>query len=237
MPPRDTGESDDAHADDPVPPVALTPVAYFPEKYFLENLAVRSDGSVLGTAVLQKELWCVPGPGPSTGASPVLVHTFGHLITGIVEIEPAVFIVSLSDGYTTHESYLARVDLTGWTPGEVLSPQLIFAYVTRHRASTIANCGREPEAGRLANAWLPGLRREILARWNTWLGGSPRYRGWWLSLSAGRGRRTRPWKTPTGTSACTTGAASTGLTSPRSAGRARSSPPATGAGSSMAGPG
>ncbi|MGO9651084.1 hypothetical protein [Mycobacterium sp.] len=38
----------------PIPAVTLTPVAYFPEKYFLENLAVRDDGSVLITAVLQK---------------------------------------------------------------------------------------------------------------------------------------------------------------------------------------
>ena len=46
----------------PVPDVTVTPVAYFPEKYFLENLVVRADGSVLITAVLQKELWYVPGP-------------------------------------------------------------------------------------------------------------------------------------------------------------------------------
>jgi hypothetical protein len=84
-----------------VPVVTLTPVAYFPEKYFLENLAVRADGSVLITAVLQKELWYVPGPEPrAEEVSPVLVHTFDHLITGIAEIEPDVFIVSLSDGYT-----------------------------------------------------------------------------------------------------------------------------------------
>ena len=48
----------------PVPAATLTPVAHFPEYYFLENLAVRADGSVLVTAVLQKELWCVPGPEP-----------------------------------------------------------------------------------------------------------------------------------------------------------------------------
>jgi hypothetical protein len=40
----------------PLPAVTLTPVAYFPQEYFLENLAVRSDGSVLITTVLQKEL-------------------------------------------------------------------------------------------------------------------------------------------------------------------------------------
>ncbi|HSZ31379.1 MAG TPA: hypothetical protein VK784_16670 [Pseudonocardiaceae bacterium] len=55
----------------PAPAVTLTPVAYFPEKYFLENLAVRGDGSVLITAVLQEELWCVPGPEPRAAVSPV----------------------------------------------------------------------------------------------------------------------------------------------------------------------
>jgi hypothetical protein len=71
----------------PLPLVTLTPVAYFAEKYFLENLAVRADGSVLITAVLQKELWYVPGPEPRTEVSPVLVHTFDHLVMGIAEAE------------------------------------------------------------------------------------------------------------------------------------------------------
>jgi hypothetical protein len=112
----------------PVPRVTLTPVAHFPEKYFLENLAVRADGSVLITAVLHKELWCVPGPEPRSEVSPVLVHTFDHLITGIAEAEPDVFIVSLSDGYTTHESHLARIDFTGWTPGDPVSPEIIVTF-------------------------------------------------------------------------------------------------------------
>ena len=58
----------------PVPAVTLTPVAYFPEKYFLENLAVRADGSVLITAIWQKELWCVPDPEPHTEVRPVLLY-------------------------------------------------------------------------------------------------------------------------------------------------------------------
>src|SRR5262249_2582421 len=74
----------------PVPAVTLTPVGYFPEKYFLENLAVRADGSVLITAVPQKELWCVPGPEPRPHVPPVPVHTFDHAAGGIVETEPDV---------------------------------------------------------------------------------------------------------------------------------------------------
>ena len=54
----------------PLPAVTMTPVAYLPEKYFLENLAVRADGSVLIAAVLQNELWYVPGPDPRTEVEP-----------------------------------------------------------------------------------------------------------------------------------------------------------------------
>ncbi|MGD0064764.1 MAG: hypothetical protein ABSB76_15120 [Streptosporangiaceae bacterium] len=118
----------------PVPAVTLTPVGSFPEKYFLENLAVRADGSVLITAVLQKELWCVPGPEPSAAVSPVLVHTFDHLVMGITEAEPDVFIVCLSDGYTTHESHLVRVDFNGWAAGSPVSPEIIYTFDDRVRA-------------------------------------------------------------------------------------------------------
>src|SRR5580700_9016654 len=110
----------------PVPAVTLTPVAYFPEKYFLENLAVRGDGSVLITAVLQKELWCIPGPDPHAEVGPVLLHTFEHMISGITEVQPDVFVVCISDAYESHESHLARVDLTGWTPGDPVSPEIIY---------------------------------------------------------------------------------------------------------------
>lgn len=117
----------------PVPPVTLTPVAHFPEMYFLENLAVRADGSVLVTSMHSQELWCVPGPEPRAEVSPVLVHTFGHLLWGIAEAEPDVFIVNVTDSYATHESYLARVDLNGWTPGQPVSPEIIYTFDDRAR--------------------------------------------------------------------------------------------------------
>jgi hypothetical protein len=118
----------------PVPAVTVTPVAYFPQKYFPENLAVRGDGSILITAVLQKELWYVPGSEPRADVTPVLVHTFGHGVTGIVEVEPDVFIVCLTEGYTTHESHLARIDFNGWTPGDPVAPEIIFTFDDRVRA-------------------------------------------------------------------------------------------------------
>jgi hypothetical protein len=117
----------------PLPEVTVTPVAHFPEKYFLENLTVRAGGSVLITAVLQKELWCVPSPAREL-ADPVLVHAFDHPVTGIVEVEPDIFIVSLTEGYTTHESHLARLDLNGWTPGKPAAPQIIYTFDHRVRA-------------------------------------------------------------------------------------------------------
>jgi hypothetical protein len=118
----------------PLPEVSVTPVAYFPEKYFLENLAVRADGSVLVTAVLQKELWYVPGPAPRSEVEPVLVHAFDHQVTGIVEAEPDVFYVSLTEGYTTHESHLVRIDFNGWTPGTPVDPEVVFTFDERVRA-------------------------------------------------------------------------------------------------------
>jgi hypothetical protein len=118
----------------PIPEVTLTPVAYFPQGYFLENLAVRSDGSVLISSLLHKELWCVPGSEPSLDAKPVLVHKFDNIVMGIVEAEPNIFIVSLSDGYTTHESHLGRIDLNGWVPGEPVSPEIIYTFDYRVRA-------------------------------------------------------------------------------------------------------
>jgi hypothetical protein len=117
----------------PVPSVALTPVAYFPTGYFLENLAVRSDGSVLVTTVQHKELWCVRGPEPRADVPPVLVATFGGYTMGVVEAEPDVFIVGLSDPEWTRESHLARVDLNGWTPGEPVKPDLILTFDNQAR--------------------------------------------------------------------------------------------------------
>ena len=117
----------------PLPTVTLTPVALFPQKYFLENLAVRADGSILITAILQRELWWVRAAGSTEMVEPVLVHTFDHLILGIVEVAPDVFVVSLSDGYTSHESHLARIDFTGWTPGDPVSPEIIYTFDERVR--------------------------------------------------------------------------------------------------------
>ena len=139
----------------PVPAVTLTPVGYFPKGYFLENLAVRSDGSVLVSSLLTKELWCVLGPDPSSDVPPVLVHTFEDLVFSIVEVEPEIFIISLSDAYTTHESHLARVDLTGWAPGDPVSPEIIYTFDYRVRMLN-GSCLLAPAVMLIADA-LAGL--------------------------------------------------------------------------------
>ena len=110
------------------PQAKLTTVALFPRGYFLENLAVREDGSLLVTALNQRELWYVP---PVTGALPVepsRIHTFAELTTGIVEVEPDVFYISTSNLYTSHESYLHRLDMRGWTAGTPIGPELAFTF-------------------------------------------------------------------------------------------------------------
>ena len=117
----------------PLPTVTLTPVAYFPQKYFLENLAVRADHSILITAVLQKELWWVPPATSEAVVEPVLVHMFEHPVTGITEVAPDVFIISLTEAYTSHESHLVRIDFTSWAPGTPVSPEVIYTFDERVR--------------------------------------------------------------------------------------------------------
>ncbi|MBB4683444.1 SMP-30/gluconolactonase/LRE family protein [Amycolatopsis jiangsuensis] len=105
-----------------VPAVTLTPVAFFPQQYFPENLAVREDGSVLVTVVLQKELWLVAEQGP------VLMHRFDHPVTGIAEVEPDVFVLSLTEPYSGHEAQLVRLDLNGWVPGGPVAPEVVLTF-------------------------------------------------------------------------------------------------------------
>jgi len=135
----------------PLPEVTVTPVTHLPEKYFLENLVVRADGSVLITALLSKELWLVPAPARELG-EPVLLHRFDHLTTGIVEVEPDVFVVSLSELYTTHESHLVRIDLNGWTPGTPVNPEIIYTFDERVRALN-GSCAFGPSSMLLADCF------------------------------------------------------------------------------------
>ncbi|TXM99026.1 hypothetical protein FV242_26860 [Methylobacterium sp. WL64] len=105
------------------PQARLTTVATFPKKYFLENLAVRSDNSVLITAMNHHELWFVP---PFQGGDPVeakCIHTFEHPVTGIVEVDQDIFYLLVGELYTTHEAYLYSLDLRGWTTESPVQPK------------------------------------------------------------------------------------------------------------------
>ena len=106
----------------------LTVVAEFPKQYFLENLAVRSDGSILVTALNKKELWCVPNPNGDLPVTPVLMHTFDLLTLCVVETDPDVFLIGTSDVYGTRESRLYRLNLRAWSPGGSIEPQLVLEF-------------------------------------------------------------------------------------------------------------
>jgi hypothetical protein len=117
-----------------VPRAKLTPVATFPTNYFLENLVVRSDNSILITALNHRELWYVPPSRDDSTVEPLLLFTFSQLAMGIVEPEPDVFYISTSDIYTSHESYLHRLDLRGWAPGMAVTPEAVLRFPEAVRA-------------------------------------------------------------------------------------------------------
>ena len=106
----------------------LTTVALFAAKSFLENLVVRDDNSVLVTCVTTKELFYVP-PWSGTGmVEPVRLHCFEQIPTGVIEIEPDIFLICAGNLYTTHESFLYRLDLRDWRPGSPVAPELVFRF-------------------------------------------------------------------------------------------------------------
>ena len=115
------------------PQATLTTVARFPAKYFLENLAVRSDHSVLITSMNAKELWYVPPANQALPVEPVCLHTFEQPTTGLAEAEPDVFYLCTSNLYTTHESYLHRIDLRGWAPGAPIKPETALQFPAEAR--------------------------------------------------------------------------------------------------------
>ncbi len=111
----------------------LTTVALFPVKSFLENLAVRSDNSVLVTSLNARALFYVPPFSGGAPVQPVLLHRFDQLTTGLVEIEPDLFLLSTSNLYTTHESFLYRIDMRGYQPGSLVQPEMVFRFAAEAR--------------------------------------------------------------------------------------------------------
>lgn len=103
-------------------PATVDTIAAFGTGAFLENLAVRRDDSILVTSLHAKQLCFVPPPTPGIPRTPVVLHTFDHVVTAVVETDPDVFHVAITDAYATHASHLARVDLRGWEPGAAAPP-------------------------------------------------------------------------------------------------------------------
>jgi len=103
----------------------ITTIANFPEHYMLENLVVRSDGSILVVASPQRQVWYVPTPQGDLPVEPLLLHTFPdkHLAQCLVEAEPDVFYVA-TYGVPT----LWRFDLRAWKPGDPVQPIKVFDF-------------------------------------------------------------------------------------------------------------
>jgi hypothetical protein len=122
-----TGRQETMQTQDPSR-AKLTTVAVFPRYSSLDNLAVRQDGSILVTAASQQELWHIPPADARPRAGPVLVHTFDQLASGLVETQPDVFHISTSDGHPAHESFLHRLDLQHWNPGEPVRAETVLQF-------------------------------------------------------------------------------------------------------------
>ena len=152
----------------------LTTAALFPAKSFLENLVVRQDNSVLVTCVTTKELFYVP-PWTGTGSvEPVRLHCFEQLPTGVIEIEPDIFLICTGNLYTTHESFIYRLDLRDWHPGSPVTSELVFRFPDTAKAPN-GMCLLAPGVALVADCfasliWRVDVQpggREIQAR--TWL--------------------------------------------------------------------
>jgi hypothetical protein len=151
----------------------LTLVASFPAGYFLENLAIRSDHSVLVTVANKQELWYVP---PTTGTLPVrpsLLFKFNEVTMAVLETEPDVFHICTGNGYTTHESYLHRLDLGGWSPGTPVHPEMVMQFPQAARAPNGA-CLIAPDVMLVADCFASLIWRVDLPS----EGGKPTFRVW-----------------------------------------------------------
>ncbi len=161
------------------PKARLTTIASFPAKYFLENLAVREDNSVLVTAMNKKELWYVP-PAVGTGeVQPVCIYTFEQPTTGIVEVEPDVFLVLCGNLYTTHESFAHRLDLRSWEPGSAVTPEYLCRFPDKARGLN-GCCLLGPNVVLVADSFASLIWRMDLAS-----GGEPSLRVWLEHKSMG----------------------------------------------------
>jgi hypothetical protein len=122
------------------PQAKLTTIASFPTHYFLENMAVRKDSSILVTVANRNELWYIPPPDANVPLDPVLLFTFSQSAMGIVEAAPDIFYIATSPvvayqaailagrSFTSHESYLYRLNMRDWAAGMSVKPQVVVQF-------------------------------------------------------------------------------------------------------------
>jgi hypothetical protein len=120
--------------DQTVSQAMLTLAAEFPVKSFLENIAIRADNSALVTNMLAKELWYVPPAGGILPVEPVCIHNYDEPPLAIVEAEPDIFYLATSNVYTSHESYIHRLDLHDWAPGQPLKTEMVLTMPSETRS-------------------------------------------------------------------------------------------------------
>ena len=148
-------------------------VAAFPVGSFLENLVIRSDHSILVTVANKQELWYVPPATASLPVKPVLIFKFNEVTTAIVETEPDVFHICTGNIYTTHESYLHRLDLRGWTPGTPVAPKTVARFPDSARGPN-GGCMMAPGVMLVADCFASLIWRIDLPA----NGGAPVFRVW-----------------------------------------------------------
>ena len=110
------------------PQAKLTTIAVFPRHYFLESMAIRSDNSILVDVMNHQELWYIPPHSANVPVDPLLIHTFAEPTMGIVEVDPDIFYICTSNLYTSHESYLHRLDMRDWAPGKSVNPEVVLEF-------------------------------------------------------------------------------------------------------------
>src|SRR3984957_4806426 len=106
----------------------LTTIASFPRQYFLEKMAMRGDNSILVTVANHQELWYIPPPIAKVPVDPLLLCTFAQSAMGIVEVEPDIFYICTSNLWTSHESYLHRLDMRDWAAGKSVNPEVVVKF-------------------------------------------------------------------------------------------------------------
>ena len=89
---------------------------------------MREDNSLLVTVANHQALYYLPPPRPDSEVRPVRLHTFDALAGGIAELEPDVFAILTGNVYTSHDNYLHRLDLRGWSPGKPVKPEWVLTF-------------------------------------------------------------------------------------------------------------